>query len=122
MYGLEVAVPTNNPVLVCCQGLASFAIPPCAGLESRISTLAEFPKAVRNASVTPEWPRRGVPQLAPARRAEVVQFASACHPSTEFEDVLQTAIATKVSVHLAFENLALRQQLAASKLSVNRPI
>ena len=36
------AVPTNNSVLVSCQGLASFAIPPGAGLRCR-PRLAEIP-------------------------------------------------------------------------------
>ena len=41
---MSTPVPTNNSVLLCCQRLASFAIPPGAGLELWISTVAEGAK------------------------------------------------------------------------------
>ncbi len=83
---LAVRVPTNNPVLLCCQGLAPFVLPPTFKLEWTISTVNE------------------------GARMGMLTAAALC---------LRAMLTAKI--HLAVENLALRQQLAVCRQSVKRP-
>ena len=79
-------VPTNNSVLVCCQGLTSFALPPAIELQ---------------------WP---IWMVSQGRKMGILKAVLV---------FLRAMLIPRL--HLAVENLALRQQVAVFKQSVKRP-
>ncbi len=74
---VSAGVPTNNPVFLCCQGLASFALPPAIKLEWSISTMNEGAKMGILTAVAPKNSVRLILQgVMPFGKAEACQKAT----------------------------------------------